>query len=143
MLEDVSWILDLEYGQTQSWTIGRPVKITPYVKARGTGTRTLYNIGDLLKLRVVKELWDRGFVPKAIQAVIDGLEHQVDWSSKELMLITGKGRDGEIQLLFLQRRESVATPPKSTASCEVMDIQRLAAQVRKSATEYLKKRDRE
>jgi hypothetical protein len=58
---EVAFVLGMPEAKVKNWTIGRPLKLTPSVRtARGTGTRNLYDLGDVYTMGLANELSKAG-----------------------------------------------------------------------------------
>ena len=72
-LGEVAEILEVPKSRIKNWTIGRPLKIIPKVRAfRGKGSRNLYSLEDVYLLAFVNQLHNDGLSNKLIEYVIDG-----------------------------------------------------------------------
>lgn len=74
-LSDMAAILRIPETRVKNWTIGRPIRITPHRRARGTGFRNLYDTHDLCRFAIAKQLSMDGFAPRAIRLVLDNVTH--------------------------------------------------------------------
>jgi hypothetical protein len=71
MLSQVAAILSIPATQVKNWTIGRPLTITPNLRAQGTGSRNLYGDDDLYKFAIAAQLYADGLTARTIQSVLD------------------------------------------------------------------------
>src|SRR4051812_4256554 len=77
MQSQVAEILGMPLAQIKNWTIGRPIEISPSLRARGTGSRNLYDNDDLYKFAAAAHLYADGLSARAIQAVLDSAGHHL------------------------------------------------------------------
>jgi len=71
-LGEVAEILEAPKSRIKNWTIGRPFKIVPKVRAfRGKGSRNLYSMQDVYLLALVSQLHNDGFSNNVIEHVIE------------------------------------------------------------------------
>jgi DNA-binding transcriptional MerR regulator len=71
-LGEVAEILEAPKSRIRNWTIGRPFKIVPQVRAfRGKGSRNLYSMQDVYLLALLSQLHNDGFSNKLIEHVIE------------------------------------------------------------------------
>lgn len=74
-LSDMAAILGIPETRVKNWTIGRPIRITPHRRARGTGFRNLYDMHDLCRFAIAKQLSMDGFAARAIRLILDSVTH--------------------------------------------------------------------
>ena len=84
-------IVGITYRQLDYWT--RTGLVTPSLQpAQGSGTQRLYSFGDLLQLKLIKELTDAGASLQKVRQAIDYVRDHVegDWS-KVTIVTDGAG----------------------------------------------------
>jgi hypothetical protein len=70
-LSEVAAILDAPLNRIKAWTIGRPFKIVPTLRAaRGTGSPNLFSVEDVYLFALVQRLQDDCLDSKFIKWVI-------------------------------------------------------------------------
>lgn len=85
---EVAALLGMPDTLVKSWTIGRPLRITPERSAAGSGTRNLYSVEDLYSFAIAKQLSMDGFASHAIQSILDALGNE---SASAIFAIASSG----------------------------------------------------
>jgi hypothetical protein len=67
---EVATILKIPVSRVRSWTIGRPLRITPSIPAHGTGKPNFYGIADVLAFAFANALWKGGLTTKVISPIV-------------------------------------------------------------------------
>ena len=81
---EVAFILGMPEAKVKNWTIGRPLKLTPSVRtARGTGTRNLYDLGDVYTMGLANELSKAGVSLDLVDFVIRNVKEALHQKRKE------------------------------------------------------------
>jgi DNA-binding transcriptional MerR regulator len=71
---EVAEIVQVSKSRIKNWTIGRPLKIVPKVRAyRGKGSRNLYSLQDVYLFALVTQLHDDGLSTKLIEYILEGV----------------------------------------------------------------------
>jgi len=74
-LGQIAKILDMTPAKAKNWTIGRPFKLEPSIKAAsGQGSRNLFSLEDVYLMGVANELSHMGMAAKAIGKFVEALK---------------------------------------------------------------------
>ena len=80
-------IVGITYRQLDYWT--RTKLVTPSLQpAQGSGTQRLYSFGDLLQLKLIKELTDAGASLQKVRQAIDYVREHVDGDWSKVTIVT-------------------------------------------------------
>jgi DNA-binding transcriptional MerR regulator len=80
-------IVGITYRQLDYWT--RTKLVTPTLQpAQGSGTQRLYSFGDLLQLKLIKELTDAGASLQKVRQAIDYVREHVDGDWSKVTIVT-------------------------------------------------------
>jgi hypothetical protein len=125
---EVAALLEMPDSLIKSWTIGRPLRITPQRRATGSGTRNLYGREDLYRFAIAKHLSMDGFASHAIQFILDALGNQL--SSAGFAIVSGGSKvttpwrrciEPKVHLVasaeFEKKRWTLANDPANDSMC--------------------------
>lgn len=73
MLSEVAQILKMPESRIKNWTIGRPLRIEPWIVAHGKGSRNLHSAYDMYRLAIANQMSVGGATPRAIEALLAGV----------------------------------------------------------------------
>ena len=80
-------IVGITYRQLDYWT--RTGLVTPTLQAaQGSGTQRLYSFGDLLQLKLIKDLTDAGASLQKVRQAIDYVRDHVDGDWSKVTIVT-------------------------------------------------------
>lgn len=74
-LGQITKILGMTPAKAKNWTIGRPFKLEPSIKAAsGQGSRNLFSLEDVYLMGVANELSHMGMAARAIGRLVEALK---------------------------------------------------------------------
>lgn len=145
-LADVGRILGLEKSKAANWTLGRPFKVVPSIRASsGKGSRNLYSEEDLFTLMLVKQLHSMSLPPAIIQQVIDSeqLRQAYFWENYRFLVVSVVRGKVSLKAIAQDRyQERLLMPEEHTAefSLCLVDIVRTVRQRVESLRQQRSKR---
>lgn len=90
-LGEMARVLEMPLTKAKNWTNGRPLWITPSIKAAsGYGSRKLYSEDDLYLMAVADALSKSGMAANAIKLLLDALP--TDWRKAEVLVAWRPGQ---------------------------------------------------
>lgn len=141
-IADVADILELPKTTVKNWTIGRPLKIEPSVRAgRGAGESNLYGLTDVFLMAVAAQLNRDGFRHSAIEEVLTTVRPKAGSLGKAFtqLLISSPGRKLHIKLIH--RTEELPMPQTSEIGRYVLNLERLIDRVQLRVEELSARRN--
>jgi len=120
---DVVRVLGISSTRLKNWSVGRPLKITPSVRAsRGKGSRNWYGEADLYKLYLAMWLTDNGgFSPAVIQQLLPQVEAELHASLAYPWLVVGDA--GQWVEHFKTKREAMNSQAATTPGWYTINLQ--------------------
>ncbi len=101
-LSEVAEILAVPKARIKNWTIGRPLRIRPSVRAATRkGTRNLYSVEDVYLMGLADQLRDDGFAPETIQAVLKKIRRDVSRIGSHYSELVVSNPGGGAKITFL------------------------------------------
>lgn len=98
---EVARILGMSVSQVKNWTIGRPLRVRPSVKARGKGSRNLYDVEDVYRMGLAKRLVDDGILTAAVARILRSLPDRFFLSYFAIITF----RPGSVRFRLIEERE--------------------------------------
>jgi len=135
-IADVAKIVGVPISRIKNWTIGRPFRVRPTVRAaRGKGTRNLYSTQDVYILGLINQMTVDGIAPSTIQQFLWTLQRSLELKQalllKPWLVLRVYGSRVQIDLV----NDEIASQTFSTRTDEsfgryILDLGRLLDQIR-------------
>ena len=109
-LSEVAQILGTTKSTVKNWTIGRPLKIEPSIRAaHGTGSSNLYSMGDLLLMALATQLNRDGFTTETIRKVLRAkeIQHKPELIGNGYSTLVISSPGGHLEAKFLAAQHSI------------------------------------
>jgi hypothetical protein len=144
-LSEVAEILAMPKSRVKNWTIGRPLRITPSVRAAtGKGSRNLYSVEDVYLIGLADQLNVDGFAPKTTEKVLKKIRRRAGDIGKHHpeLIISSPGGKAEIEFLDDEITRAVWDQiyGEDAISCYTLDLQALRDWVDRRIAQLEKKR---
>lgn len=143
-IADVADILELAKTTVKNWTIGRPLRIEPSVRAgRGAGESNLYNLTDVFLMAIAAQLNRDGFRHSVIEEVLTAVRPKAGSLGKAFthLLISSPGR--QLHIKVIHRAQELPIPQTSEIGRYVLNLERLIDRVQLRVEELSTRRNQE